>query len=284
MSKYNKKCFHLSINEKSLEKYDKILSYLTGLQGLIYILVTEHIGQENKHYHVYVQYENTKKLSIKKLYGSHVEKCYANARDNIKYLKCEDKKHKKLGVTYKLIYEQGEPRFNGGYRTVGDLRECENSQELPAIYYNIRKRIREDYEILDIEDLEKEVEVFWIQGESGIGKTNKAKEIVREKKEKYGTKINMVKYENSFWLGVKGEVKVAIYDDFRDSHMKPSEFINFIDYNKHYLNIKNGSKLNNYNLIIITSVQKLENIYMNVSSEPRKQWERRINVINMYEN
>ena len=52
-----------------------------------------------------------------------------------------------------------------------------------------------------------------------------------------------------------GDSPIALYDDFRDSHMKPSEFINFIDYNVHGLNIKNGEIQNNYKYIIITSVQ-----------------------------
>ena len=98
--------------------------------------------------------------------------------------------------------------------------------------------------------------------------------------EKYGSKINMVKYENGFWLGV-GSAKVALYDDFRDSHLKASEFINFIDYNKHLMNIKGGSKMNDYNLIIITSVQPLHELYKNMSDEPKKQWIRRINNIEL---
>lgn len=273
--KYNKKCFHLTINEESLENFDKILSYLTGLSGFIYILVVEHLGQGNKHYHVYVQYENQKKLSVKKLYGSHIEICYSSAQKNISYLKCEDEKHKGLGVTYKLIYEEGTPRMKGGFYTVGELRECNDINQVPTQYYNIYKKIKEDEEKdMDVEDLYKEMEVYWIQGESGIGKTNKAKELIKEKRNNYEYKMNEVKYENGFWLGI-GNAKIALYDDFRDSHMKPSEFINFIDYNKHYMNIKGGSKLNKYQLIIITSVQKLENIYLNVSSEPRKQWERK---------
>ncbi len=65
--------------------------------------------------------------------------------------------------------------------------------------------------------------------------------------------------------------------------MKPVEFINFIDYNKQLMNTKGGNKRNNYELIIITSVQKLEDIYKNIIyPEPRKQWERRVQVIDLY--
>ena len=48
--------FILTLNEATLEFYSEIYHYLTTLTGLVYILVTEHIGDnvENKHYHIYV--------------------------------------------------------------------------------------------------------------------------------------------------------------------------------------------------------------------------------------
>jgi len=51
------------------------------------------------------------------------------------------------------------------------------------------------------------------------------------------------------------------------------------------MNIKNvGTYFNNYNIIIITTIQKLKNIYRNVfDDEPRIQWERRINYINLWD-
>ena len=69
--------------------------------------------------------------------------------------------------------------------------------------------------------------------------------------------------------------------DFRDSDMKASEFINFIDYNVHNLNYKQGSAKNKYHLIIITSVQDPKKIYKNIKGEPRKQWLRRMKTINL---
>ena len=47
--------------------------------------------------------------------------------------------------------------------------------------------------------------------------------------------IEMVKYVNGFYLGTTSTAKIAIEDDFRDSPMKPSEFIILIDYNKHWM-------------------------------------------------
>lgn len=96
---------------------------------------------------------------------------------------------------------------------------------------------------------------------------------------KYGSKMSLVKFDGNFWHGVNSNGQIAVYDDFRDSHMKASEFINFIDYNIQLMNIKGGTVKNNYKLIIITSIQPLETIYRNMCGEPRKQWERRVQEI-----
>ena len=62
--------------------------------------------------------------------------------------------------------------------------------------------------------------------------------------------------------------------------MKASEFINLIDYNKHIMNIKGSQVMNNYKLIIITSLIHPKKIYCNMTEEAREQWLRRIKIIN----
>ena len=245
-------------------------------------MVTEHFGQENQHYHIYVQYSNSKRLSINRLKGAHVEKCYGSAQQNIAYLKAEDTKHRSRGITAAIIYESGEPVYKGGNFTVGYLKECEDPNEIPAMLYNTYKKIRADTKVTRARDFRKNVKVFWIQGPSGVGKTNKAIDIATEWEDTLNCGTDFIKFVNGFYLGLTATSRVAIYDDFRDSHMKPSEFINLIDYNKHWMNIKGDCMLNNYNVIIITSVQRFSKIYRNVDDEPRTQWERRVEVIDMF--
>ena len=79
----------------------------------------------------------------------------------------------------------------------------------------------------------------------------------------YYTEFDEVKHKNGFYLSISGYCKACIYDDFRPSYMDVSEFINFIDYNKHNLNIKEDSLKNNYELIIITYINNHHNIYKN---------------------
>lgn len=278
--------FILTINEKSLEHYEDIKDYILNLKSNNYYLCCEHIGQENKHYHIYCQFKTPIKLSVKKLYGAHYEKSFGSAQQNISYVKAEDSKHKKLGITSALIDEEGTPKINGGFHTVKDIKEMNEDEleDIPAMYYNTAKKIKADAEAnIDIDDWHKDVKVYWISGPSGIGKSNEAKNIVKKLKDKFGTKVNIIKYVNGFYIGVS-TAKIAIYDDFRDSHMKPSEFINLIDYNKHYMNVKGNQVMNNYLLIIFTSVQRLSKIYLGLKDEePRIQWERRIEEIKLGE-
>lgn len=278
-SKLKKRDWFLTINEKSLEHYEDIKNYFKNLKSCTYVLCVEHIGQENKHYHLFAQFKNMISLSLKKLFGSHVEAIRGTPQDTIRYMKCEDDKHKKLGIKFELIDEWGELRSYGGLR-VGDIKKMTSNEldELPGMYFNIASKLQsEKNNDINLDDVHKDVKVYYIWGPSGVGKSRRAIEIVKE----HGFKsVNMVKYENGFYHGV-GTVKACIYDDFRDSHMSASEFINFIDYNKHHMNIKGGSKINEYELIIVTSVQNPNIIYKNMSDEPRKQWLRRIEIINM---
>ena len=98
-------------------------------------------------------------------------------------------------------------------------------------------------------------------------------------------KFNDVKFTGSFWNGLSENCEVALYDDFRDSHMKPSEFINFIDYNVHNLNSKGGYFKNKYKFIFITSIQNPEGLWKEFREKNPEdsltQWMRRMQIIHL---
>lgn len=174
--------FILTLNEATLEYYQDVYAYLRGLRGCNYILVTEHIGEPvmNKHYHIYVQYENSKRLSIARLRGAHVEVSYGSAQKNIDYLWARDDKHTELGVTAVLVDEDGEPRLKGDYsvKTLMDIKEKENLPDYRM--YNTWKKIRnEESNRLSIGTWRKNVKVYYIQGPSAAGKSERAEEIVK---------------------------------------------------------------------------------------------------------
>ncbi len=266
--------FQFTINE--IEKYNTLIEIIKNLKSCDYYIscLEEAPTTGHKHIHLYTHFSNAYRISKKILdLGVHIEICKGSPKQNIEYIEKDGN-----------ILDEFGKRPKQGMKTVKELKNINNPDDLNWNEYNTWKKIHNDMENdkydIDIEDLHKEVKIYYIFGPSGIGKTEKSKQIVRDNKNKYGNKVNMVKYENGFWTGI-GNTKIAIYDEFRDSSMKPSEFINFIDYNKHTLNIKGGSKINNYELIIITSVQNPEYIYSNVGDEPRKQWLRRMEIIDM---
>ena len=276
--------FILTLNPLTLEYYAEVIAYLKSLKGLNYLLVTEHLGQGQKHYHVYVQYKNTKKLSVRRLYGAHFEKCYGSAQANIKYCKAEDPKHIQLGVTAIVIEEEGEPMTKGGNFTVGYLEELDNKQELPAIYYNIYNKIQNKkksddafYEML--EEIEKDalkpIEVVYFIGKPGNGKTYNAYKFALQhfKKEE----ITKVTINNNFFEFVgSNEDKCLVVEEFRPSQLHPSSLLQFTDKYGYSCPIKGGHKYTKPEMIIICSIIHPARLYREEKDELNEQFTRRI--------
>ena len=273
--------FQLTLNE--INNYNKIKNYLMGLKNINYFISCLEVAPttQKKHIHIYIQFEKSFRLRSRKVCNCHIEKCRGTPQQNIDYIKKDEN----------ILDEWGEPRNSGNY-TIENIKklEKEEREQLPIQYYNIIQKINlEEANQLTLEEFSKEIEVKYIWGESGIGKTQKAKELIKEyfnknNKNNNNNTFNLVKYENNFWMGVSEISEVALYDDFRDSHMKPSEFINFIDYNVHCMNVKGGYIKNKYKYIIITSVQDPQTLYRFVQEkdeEPKKQWIRRMEIIHL---
>lgn len=272
--------------------YNKVLDYLIGRTQCSYIISCWEIcpDTKNEHWHIFCHFNNSVKLSKKKCFNSHLEVVRGSVQDNIDYIR-KTGKHKSewndnIDNHINLI-EWGEvPKEHGGGITGYELTHMSEAEVINydprchQAYLKARELLLHPAD-LDIDDWSKVIKVYYIQGPSGIGKTNKAKDIIRSTYPAGERSFNMLKFENTFWSGI-GTAKIAIYDDWRSSHMKASEWINFIDYNKHNLNVKGGHRRNNYELIIITSIERFDEIYRNMTGEPRLQWERRVELIDMY--
>lgn len=266
--------FLFTLNE--VDYWEDLKNYITGIPSFNYGIATLEKAPTtgHKHIHFYAQFKNPTKLSKEKTANARIDPCRGSAQQNIDYIK-KTKEPEKRG---EIIFEEGTPKHKGG-PTIKEIEEMpkEERKELPGFYYNIVKKINQE-ETLDIpiDEFAKEVKVYYIWGPSGIGKTNMARKMIKEAG--FST-FNLVKYDGTFWQGAKEQKGAALYDDFRDSHMKPSEFINFIDYNIQVMNIKGSSMKNRYSFIVITSVQDPEELYKNVEGEPRRQWMRRFTEI-----
>lgn len=268
------RAFQLTLND--VDCWDDLLSYLRSLKSLNYCIACLEKAPTtgHKHIHVYAQFVTPHALSLKKLCAAHIEACRGSPEENIEYIK-KTKQPEKRG---EIIFEWGTPRLCY-VPTIKEAKQMapEMLEGLNLNYYNIAARIQaEQKKYIDPEEYYKEMEVFWIYGESGAGKTRWA---IEDMKKAGVKKFNEVKFDGSFWHGVTEDCACCLYDDFRDSHMKPTELINFIDYNRHIMNVKGGSVRNNYTRIYITSLQSPDHIYPKTPEESSKQWLRRIKKI-----
>lgn len=264
-------------------KYCIIIKYLLKFKSFRYLISglglsfdkedTEHL----LHIHIYAEFKENTRLSNKKLLNSHIINKIDSQLNVIQYVKDQE-----LGI----IEEIGEKAL--AHRpTINEIRNY-NINDLYNLdgqqYYNIiSKEISRRNNNINVNQYYKgdKLKVYYIWGKSGIGKSKSALELI--KNHNYEN-FDEIKHKNGFYIGCTGENKACIYDDFRPSHMDVSEFINFIDYNIHNLNIKGGSFKNIYELIIITSINNPENIYSNCTDneETKIQWLRRLNVIHLY--
>lgn len=265
----------LTLNQP--ETFEEIKKYLVEKPSFQYGLASLETAPTtgHKHIHFYVQFNKPTTIQKSKLLNQRLDICKGSVQQNIEYVK-KTKEPEKRG---EIIFEQGDPKLKGG-KTIKEVLEMKPEERLalPACYYNIVKKIEaEEQKDLRGDEMYKEMKVHWYWGDSGLGKTKRAyKEI--------GNRIfHEVKFDGSFWHGAKEGGTIALYDDFRDSDMKPRELINFIDYNKHIMNVKGGSVRNSYTEIYITSIQSPEEIYKNVEGEPRRQWLRRLTEILHFE-
>lgn len=256
--------FLLTLNQPL--KFDGVKSYLLSLRNLNYAIAGKEKAPStgHEHMHIFVQFKRSCRLAIKSLYGCHIDKCNGTPQQNREYVKKGE-----------IIWEYGKMKTKG-WLSIKNVKEMclDDRVHLPIQYYRIVKEINiEESKKMFVDNIRKNIKVYYISGHSGAGKTNFAFNLIGK------DPFNVVKYENGFWMGVTSTCKIALYDDWRDDHMEPSEFINFIDYNKHIMNIKNGCIINNYNIIIITTIMRMEFIYKNKKDESRFQWERRMHEI-----
>lgn len=269
------KHFQLTINE--ISNWETIRTYLYSRKTLTYLIacLEEAPTTGHKHIHVYIQFSSSILLKPNKLCNCHIERCKGTPQQNYNYIIKDGK----------ILEEWGKLRKHGG-KSIEEVKKMTKDERdmLPLHYYNIIQKINLEEEKMNINETYKDVTVIYIFGESGSGKSLTASKIIKNYCNIYNLsgEYDAVKFNNGFWLGTHKGSKIALYDDFRPSDMKANEFINFIDYNKHILNIKGGNLINEYELIIITSIINPCDIYQNMKEEEKMQWIRRLKIYHAY--
>lgn len=266
--------YQLTINESTMDKYEEIREYLLELEPNYLYSCIEENKQEKLHMHIYVQYTRSVRLSTKKTKGAHIEVCKGTPQENKNYID----KIKRAYNTNNIIDEMGTMRLAGIKSNLAISLMEKELEEVTISEFKIWKELR-GIRTIEKEERHKNVEVIYIYGESGVGKSKKVYDMLEPHE-----KVDIVKREGGFWLGVNyiKPVKTCWYDDFRDSHMSASEFIHFIDYNINQMSVKYcPGWLNIYEKIYITSIQSPHDIYRNIPEETKTQWLRRMKIIHM---
>ena len=175
--------------------------------------------------------------------------------------------------------KENNPKSKSKLITVKELKKIK-PKRLYFDEYNTWSKVHSEMNCkFNINEIHKNVEVYYIFGPSGVGKTKKAYDIINEYKDKFEKiKFNRVSYNYYCWNGVTDKCEIALYDDFDDNSINSIEFKHFIDHDIQLLNTQNGYIRNNYKLIIITSTQNPQDLFKG-SKVDKNQWLSRITKI-----
>lgn len=271
--------FQLTLNE--IDRWDNLKTYLESLKSLRYGIACAEDAPTtgHRHIHVFVNFKNMIKLAVSKVEGAHIEICHGSPKDNIDYITDESGKHGK--INNEIIWEYGDKPHQGSRLSSNEIKELKPIEIVEADPYNAKRllEVKEMLTPLNATNWTKKVKVYYLWGASGIGKSNWVQNKLYELDI---SNVDEIDFSNGFWQGITGLNDTAIYDEFRHESMQPKDFIKFIDYRRQRLNIKGGSKLNNYTLIFITSTEDPE-YFMQWHYEDKKQWLRRMEVIHLTE-
>lgn len=235
MSKQSRKWL---ITQNSTELvYEELFKTAKELKALIYMIGGNEIGENGTfHTHIFLVFKNPKRFdTIKNAFPkAHIDACRGTNEDNRNYILKEGKHENKADTkVLNSIVEWGDmPVDSQGkrndlevlYKAIKDgLTNFEIIEEYPSYMFNIDKieRVRQTLKEEEYKDQYRELEVTYIWGTSGSGKT-------RHVMEKYGYSnvYRVTDYKNP-WDSYKGQ-DVVVFEEFRSS-MKISEMLNYLD-------------------------------------------------------
>lgn len=267
------KNFQLTLNE--VEKFDELTAYLTSLKSTTYIIACKELAPTtgHEHIHIYCQFSNAIKLSLKKCCGAHVEYCRGTPQQNVDYIKKDGN----------IIYEFGTLRRWGGIPKIGEIKKMTTDEinELPANYQRVAKEIkREQDEMETFEKMLDEIDndalvhpdIIYITGDSGSGKTYQAYKFALQMYAK--EKIGKITIENNYFAFTNPNAECFVIEEFRPSDCRASLFLQLTDAYGFNAPIKGGFQYVRAKCIIICSIIPSREIYKN--DEINQQFQRRI--------
>lgn len=257
--------------------HEVIKRILGELKSFIYWCLCDEIGEQGTpHTHVYVAFKNAVMFSTmqQRFYGAHIEIVKGTHRENRDYVRKEGKwlDSKKAETNLPETFEESgelpeEPdrRVKQSEAILAMVEAGASDSEIMRAYpsaMNHLKNIEQARQTLLEEKYGvdwRTVEVTYIWGETGVGKT-------RSVVEKYGYKnvFRVTNYTHPF-DGYKGQ-DVILFDEFRSS-LKFSDMLAYIDGHPVMLPCRYADKVACYTKVYIISNIPLEKQYPLVQVE-----------------
>nr|WAE42878.1 MAG: replication associated protein [Cressdnaviricota sp.] len=170
--------------------------------------------------------------------------------------------------------EFGQRRISGARPDLDRCRQLAHDQGMRAVtgVCNLQQiRVAEKYLTYNEEPRDWKPEVIWIWGESGVGKSRRAREI-------FATDDIYTKNESSKWWDGYDNHENIIIDDFRDSWWPMTEMLRLLDRYECRIECKGGTRQFRPRRICITCTRGPNEMYRQVD-EQRHQLLRRIDRI-----
>lgn len=267
-----------------------------GVKDYALILHDKDINKDGEkvkpHYHIALRFDSPRKSDqIAKWFGieeNFVGRVKGRWQDILKYLTHENAPSKYqypvTDVICNFDYEEGKKTGYGRKEEIitkiasGEIREFNLHKEVNIIDYDKYKRNIENaflyrQKILS-EKSDRIMEVIFMYGKSGTGKSTYAKMIAEDKNYSYFISSG----SNDPFDGYAGQ-DCVILDDLRGSSFKFDDLLKITDnHTSSTVKSRYKNKWLECKLIIITSIMPIEEFYTNVfkdSNDPLEQFERR---------
>lgn len=274
--------------------HEKIKAQLSLFKSIVYYAISDEIGEEGTfHTHIYFACSNgTRFETIKKRFeGGHFELANGTSMQNREYVFKEGEKwakSKKAETNIKESHEEwGEmPVERQGMRSdlcdlydsiKSGLSNFEIIEENPGYMFNVEKieKVRQTIREEEFKNIFRQLEVTYIYGLSGTGKT-------RGVMDNYGYEnvYRITDYDHPFDQ-YKGQ-DVVIFEEFRSS-LKIQDMLNYLDGYPLMLPCRYSNRVACFTKVFILTNVSLDAQYPNIiESETWKAFNRRIHNVIKY--
>lgn len=263
--------------------HERIRAILSEFSGLRYWCMCDEVGEQGTpHTHVYVVFGNSVMFDTmhRRFYGAHIDKANGSNKENRDYVRKEgkyldDPKHDtNLPETFEEWGELPPDRTKSetqAEQIVQMIRDGKTNAEIlevcPTAYCKMGYIEQTRQTLLEerYKDTWRDLDVTYIWGESGAGKT-------RSVMEQYGYSnvFRITNYDSHPFDGYKGQ-DVVVFEEFR-SGIKIQDMLNYLDGYPVMLPCRYADRVACYTKVFLISNIPLESQYPNVQVDSPETW------------